>query len=103
MKNNIEPNLTIGNAETTAKQLSKYLKTAAKPVIDLSGIEKLDLAGIQLLISVQKSGEVNKKQVFFSGMLKKSIFDKLYQNGFNTIHPEDSDELYSIRRNSSEL
>ena len=65
MKKDLKSNLTIENAAETVKALSKYIKSADKPVIDLSVVEKIDLAGIQLLLSAQKFGEEQSKEVFF--------------------------------------
>jgi anti-anti-sigma regulatory factor len=103
MKTEIENNLTVENIKTVAMMLSKNFKKHEDLLIDLSGVEKLDLAGIQLLLSVQKSGRQNNKPVLFCGILKKSIYEKLFNTGFNTIPMEGSEELYAIRRNSSDL
>ena len=103
MKKDIERNLTIENAAETAKVLAKYIKSTEKPVIDLSVVEKIDLAGIQILISAQKFGDEQSKDVFFSGRLVKAVSDRIFDSGFNTPHSESSDRLFKIRRNSSEL
>ncbi len=103
MKKDLTNSLTIENAVATAKELSEYIKSADEPVIDLSSVEKLDLAGIQLLISAQETVQKKKKNVFYTGTLKKNIYDRIFGCGFNIVHSPDSNELFRIRRNSSEI
>ena len=96
-------NLTIESAEDATKKLLKHLKTAKDPVVDLSGVEKIDLAGIQILISGQKYSENNDDSLYYSGALNKKVYDKLIQNGFKTVSHPDNEDLYRVRRNSREL
>ena len=46
--------LDIYNCEALRQTLSDYLKTAADPVLDLSGTTACDLAGLQLLCSARR-------------------------------------------------
>ncbi|HAK45020.1 MAG TPA: hypothetical protein DCO79_03750 [Spirochaeta sp.] len=103
MKKDLESNLTIEKAAATAEILLKYINTSKEPVIDLSVVEKIDLSGIQLLLSAQKTGDKQSKEVYFTGMIKKNVYDRIFSSGFNTVHSESSDGLFKIRRNSSEL
>lgn len=103
MNDDIIKNLTIENAAAAASELLKEIKGGKENIVDLSGVEKLDLAGIQLLVSAQKTGEKGKGTFYFKGPLKKPLFDKLANNGFNLIHSEKDDELFTIRRSSGEF
>ena len=103
MKKDLESNLTIANASAVAEELKNYINGEKNPVIDLSVVEKIDLAGIQLLIAAQKSGDKLKKELWFTGVVKKTVYERLFRSGFNTVHSGDDESLFKVRRNSSEL
>ena len=103
MKKNIETRLTVEYAKKAAGDFKTYLKSAEKPVIDLSNVEKIDLTGIQILIAGQKSAEKGKNPLFYTGALKKSLYDKLVGNGFKIVPFSENEDFYQIRRNSSEF
>ena len=95
--------MTIENASDAAQTLLQLRKGMESPVIDLSGVEKIDLSGIQLLISAQKMGAKVKKSIYYTGKLKDGINEKLTGSGFRVVKSTSSDDLYTIRRNSSEI
>ena len=103
MKKDIGTDFTIAYAKSAADQLKNYIKKADNPVVDLSGITRIDLSGIQLLISAQKYGEKCGKKMYFNGNMKKNVYDKLCNNGFKIVQSDESEGFYLIRRNSYEF
>ncbi|MDC7226233.1 MAG: STAS domain-containing protein [Spirochaetales bacterium] len=103
MKKDLESNLTIEYAAQAAESLKTYIRSEDNPVIDLSVVERIDLAGIQLLLSVEKTGENISKDVFFTGDLVSSVYERIFNCGFNTVFSDASEKLFKIRRNSSEF
>ncbi len=103
MKKDFETDFTIANAKSAADHLKNLIKEADNPVVDLSGITKIDLSGIQLLLSAQKYGDKCSKKLYYNGTVKKNVYDKLFNNGFKIVQSEETEGFYSIRRNSSEL
>ena len=103
MKKDLSKDFVINNAVDIANSMKKYIKSAEKPVIDLSGVEKIDLAGIQILIAAQIMGGSLKKSVYYTGELKQNIYFKLQNSGFTVVDSKIDDNFYSIRRNSSEF
>jgi len=96
-------NLTIENAEKAASELLKVLKSKTDVTVDLSSVERLDLSGIQLLISAQNTGEKQKHSFNYAGPMRKTIFDKLSNNGFSLVPIEEDSDLFKIRRSSGEF
>ena len=96
-------NLTIENAKAVSVELLKSLKAQKSAVIDLSVVERLDLSGIQILISAQNMKESQKKSFYYTGTLKKAVFDKFNNNGFSLIPAEEDGEMFTIRRSSGEF
>ena len=103
MKTEVMKNLTIENAVSVLEELKKEVKKKKDSIIDLSSVEKIDLSGIQLLVSAQNTAESKSKSLFYKGTLKKSVFDKFSNNGFSLVPEETDGELYRIRRSSGEF
>ncbi|MBI9107302.1 MAG: STAS domain-containing protein [Spirochaetales bacterium] len=103
MNTNVMKILTIENAAAAANELLKSLKSKKDIVLDLSMVDRVDLSGIQLLISVQNTGEEQNESFFYTGTLNKAVFDKISNNGFCFIPKEEDSELFTIRRSSGEF
>ena len=102
-KTELTNNMIIENASETADKLKKW--SAGKKIdrLDLSSIESIDLAGIQLLISAQITAEKKGLKYPYQGLLQKAVYEKLAGSGFTLAASDESDEYYAIRRNSSEF
>lgn len=103
MENALLKKMTIENASEISTALREYIKSDESPVIDLSAVEKIDLSGIQLLISAQKYGPKHNKSIYFTGNLSENIQGRLIDSGFRIVPSSASADLYTIRRNSSEV
>jgi anti-anti-sigma regulatory factor len=103
MKSELLKTLTIENAGAAAVELQKTLKSKQDIVIDLSVVERIDLSGMQILISAQNTGEKQKNTFFYTGTLKKAVFDKFNNNGFSLVPTKVDGELFTIRRSSGEF
>ncbi|PHR54081.1 MAG: hypothetical protein COA44_14280 [Arcobacter sp.] len=60
--------LTIYEVEKVQVLFIKELSTSQDLVLDMQAIEKIDMVGIQLLLSLVKSAETNEKNVSFSNI-----------------------------------
>lgn len=103
MSSEVMKNLTIENAAAAADELLKMLKSKKNTAVDLSIVERLDLSGIQILISAQNTAEKQEKAFGYTGTLKKAVFDKFNKNGFSLIPTEEDGEMFNIRRSGGEF
>ena len=65
----ITSHLTISTVATLAKQLNKLiLKTPKRLIFDLSGVDKVDSAGLALLIELLHLAKINQKELQFTNL-----------------------------------
>jgi len=87
---------TIEKAETAKNVLIKALRGKKKEIlINLSGIEKIDLSFLQLLYSASLEAESKKKNLSISGDVPESFLEIVKLSGFNRIIGADSNHLFS--------
>ena len=94
--------MVIENAAESAERLKLLLKEDGEITVDLGSMEKIDLSGLQLLISAQKSAEAGGKVLFFTGKPADSVLERIKHSGFILEYSGDNRKNYLIRRNSSE-
>lgn len=76
--------LTIANISEAHNLLLQLLNSGSNLHVDLSGLEEIDITGIQLLISFSKEVSILKKEVDYRGEFKESFTNSL--NGI-IFHP----------------
>ncbi|CAK0763901.1 STAS domain-containing protein [Gammaproteobacteria bacterium] len=62
----IEGEMTVYEAETLKAPLLAILKDSSSLEIDLSGIEELDTAGLQLLLLLKNEAQLQNRKIRFS-------------------------------------
>ncbi len=83
--------LTIYQVEDLAKELLQAIVSAQEVSVNLSKTEKIDTAGFQLIVSLQKNCEALGKKfeiIGINGSVKN--FMNLYQYSFNNINKGDT-------------
>jgi anti-anti-sigma regulatory factor len=65
--------LTIDNAEELKKTLLALSKKGGTPVFDFSGIEAIDLSGIQILVAFAREALSNNAGFHFIGKIQESV------------------------------
>ncbi len=101
-KGKILRDLTVANTAEVLEVLKEGLKKAKEGSINLSEVERIDLSGIQLLISAQKSAEKGGSAYCFTGELNEDIYQKVVANGFCLCSKTGQDDCYNIRRTGYE-
>lgn len=101
-KGKILRDLTVANTAEVLEVLKDGLKKAKEGSISLSEVERIDLSGIQLLISAQKSAQKNGTVYCYSGELNEDIYQKVIANGFCLCSKSEQDDCYNIRRSGYE-
>lgn len=77
---------TIEKAEIIKKTLVEAIKGKKKEIlINLSGLEKVDLSFLQLLYSASLEAVGKKKKLSISGEVPDSFLDMIYLSGFNRL------------------
>ncbi len=72
----ITEDLTINNVDEIRENLLKYLKKSKKLEIVLSSLSRVDISGLQLLISLVNESCLTEKEIQFCGNFNDSfIFD----------------------------
>ena len=64
----LQGDLHISDVEELRTVLIGRLETASELVLDLSGVDRCDTASLQLLCSVKKSAERDRKQLCISSL-----------------------------------
>jgi anti-anti-sigma regulatory factor len=85
--------LTIDNAVEFQKTFLDTLKKGATPVVDLSGIESIDLAGIQLLVAYAREALEKKVDIHFIGTIHESVRASLILAGIAEQSCETGDDV----------
>lgn len=73
---------TVAEAPETHRELLRALNGAEDLVIDLRGVERADLAFIQLLLSLRKSAVAMGKAVRLASQPTDGMLEALLQGGF---------------------
>ena len=76
-----EKSLTIDNVGEYRKTLIALLRNGSSSVFDLSGIECIDLSGLQVLISFAREAQAKKIDFHFTGRIHESISTSLILSG----------------------
>lgn len=78
----LEESLSIENAEETKRKLLESLDGAKEAVVDLSGVQSIDLAGMQVLIALAKECRERSISLRFDGNLRAAARERLEDAGF---------------------
>jgi anti-anti-sigma regulatory factor len=74
--------LSVERASSLKEELSAALAEGDKVLVDVSSIEELDLACLQVLYAANLSAKAAGKELHFSGALPSSIAKRLSSCGF---------------------
>jgi anti-anti-sigma regulatory factor len=85
--------LTIDNAVEFQKKLFDILKKGGKPVLDFSGIEGIDLSGIQLLVAFAREALANNAAFQFTGRIHEAVSANLILAGIAEYPCETGDDV----------
>lgn len=88
--------LTIGNIAEATSLLKQLMGSGNDLHVDLSGLEDIDISGIQLLISFTKEVNLLNKQMEFRGDFKDSFKRSLNENLFNSSEIENGYQFTSF-------
>jgi anti-anti-sigma factor len=78
----LEGALSIENAEATKRQLLDSLDGTKDACIDVSGVQSIDLAGMQLLIALEKECRARGIALCFCGKPQVAFLARLEDAGF---------------------
>lgn len=78
----LEDSLTIENAEETKRKLLSSLDGAKEFSADVSGVQSIDLAGMQLLIALEKECRARSISLRFDGTPQAGFRARLGDAGF---------------------
>lgn len=70
-------NLTISEVIEAKRLLIQLLESGKSLEVDLSGLEEIDISGIQLLISFNKEVAILKRTVIYKGVFKEEFKSSL--------------------------
>ena len=85
---------TIEKAEIIKNTLVEAIKGKKKEIlINLDGLEKIDLSFLQLLYSASLEAVSKKKKISISGDVPDAFLDMVKLSGFNRIIGTDSNHL----------
>jgi anti-anti-sigma regulatory factor len=79
---NLEGSLTIETAEKTRRALLTSLEGTKEALVEVSGIQSIDLAGMQLLIALQKECQGRGIPMRFGGKPRPEVCERLENAGF---------------------
>lgn len=79
---NITGDFTLPNINKWKKEFSEAIVSQKKVMISLGQARDIDLAGIQLLYAVRKSGDHANIEVHFTGSVPHLISERLVDSGF---------------------
>ena len=65
--------LTIEYAAFYKKQYQALLDTEKTPIIDLTGIQAIDVSGIQILVALVREASKQKKELHFTGSIHENV------------------------------
>lgn len=85
--------LTIDNANEIQKTLLDLLKKGGKQEFDLSGIETVDLSGIQILVAFVRETLANNVDFHFIGKIHESVSSSLVLAGIAERPCETGEDL----------
>lgn len=88
-----ENELTISSVSNISSKLFEYLKATKKCELNFSKIEKIDISGLQLLISFLQEVTVLDKELSFIGILNNDFKEDLNRIIFNNINLDTSEDL----------
>jgi anti-anti-sigma factor len=74
--------LTIYQVEEFSEKLKKLIASAERLYVDFSQLDKMDTAGFQLLVSLQKSCEASQKPIEVHG-IANSVHNFMLLFGFD--------------------
>ncbi|WP_263831751.1 STAS domain-containing protein [Sulfurospirillum oryzae] len=74
--------LTIYQVEEFSEKVKKLISSAERLYVDLSQLDKIDSAGFQLLVSLQKSCESSQKSFEING-ITNSVHNFMLLFGFD--------------------
>lgn len=87
----LKGSLTASNIEAIHAQLEPLLDERIHDmVLDLSGVDDIDISGLQLLCSIKKSAE--SEGAFLIRALSPQVREAIVLSGFETILKEGGDE-----------
>lgn len=78
----LEESLSIENAEKTKRSLLEYLDGAKEAVVDISDVQSIDLAGMQILIALAKECRARSIPLRFDGKTRAAVCERLEDAGF---------------------
>ncbi|MBN2612864.1 MAG: STAS domain-containing protein [Bacteroidales bacterium] len=85
----IKDGITISNVSDIRKKMLKYIEGSKTLRVKIDKTEQLDLSGIQLLYSLQKSCIQQGKKIQFDINLAEETMELLKNSGFNNIKELD--------------
>lgn len=74
--------LTVNDAATLHNRLVEAVQQSQAITLDLSSVEKIDLACLQLLYATRKSSQNSSKSFYLAGIDNSAISCALQMNGF---------------------
>jgi|GEM_PF-4437423 len=74
--------LTINEADTRRTELAASLSSSAELMLDVGGLDDVDIAGLQLLIALRRSGERAGKLVALTARAEGALLAALTAAGF---------------------
>lgn len=92
----LEKDLKIHNVEVIKEELLKKLDVQDDITIDLSSVEKIDVSGLQLLISIAVELKELKKEFLFTGEFNSNFSQDLNKICFSPNIISNGSELQSF-------
>lgn len=86
---NLPPRITIDKAGDLRKMLEEVLRKNHSVMLQVSDIQEIDAAGLQLLSSVLLWGAANNVQVDFTGVIPTELEIALLASGFCRTVPHE--------------
>lgn len=89
----LEDSLTINSANVVKSTLLESLQKSDLIKLDLSGVNKIDISGIQLLLSFVKEISLLGKEIVFEGVFTPEFKDDLNNLIFSKQHIDTGEEF----------
>jgi len=95
--------LDSGNAAQVKRALLRCLEGAERLVVDLSGIEFVDSAGVGVLISLSKAARLSGRRVVFAGPSPgvRSVLALIRIDAILDLYPDAPEALRSLREDAA--
>ncbi len=84
--------LTIENASEFRVELLSALSDASALLIDMSGLEEIDLSGVQLIYSARRSALSQGKELHLVGLAQPAVVKRFAAGGFLRGQPRQASE-----------